>query len=378
MTGIDLTKLQAKKISPKNGFNKNIFEFLNKDISFGDNFPDKKKESFYLEVSILLNAGVDIKTTLELVADEQEKKKDKILFEKIKDDVIQGVTLSEALKNTGKFSPYEYFSLQIGEESGKITTVLNELAEFYKNKIKQRRQVISALTYPAIVLCTSLGAVFFMMNFIVPMFADIFKRFGGDLPVITATIIQISQVLKEYFLMIFIIFIGIIGLIYSQRKKTWFRKFSSTVIIKLPIVGTIIRKIYLARFCHSMTLLIGSKIPILRALSLTEKMVGFYLIANSIPSLEKQILQGKTLHESLNIFPIYDKRMISLLKVGEEVNQLEMFFDKIAKQYSEDVEHQTTLISSMIEPFMIIFLGLIVGVILIAMYLPLFQLSSTF
>jgi type IV pilus assembly protein PilC len=378
MSGIDFDKL-VKKNAPKTTVKTGSFmEILNRDIKlFGSTLSDKKKEEFYLELHILLTAGVDIKTTLELVANEQVKERDKELINTIKNNVINGSTLSASIRTTGQFTSYEYYSLQIGEESGKINLVLKELATFYQKKIKQRRQVVSALTYPAIVLFASFGAVLFMMNFIVPMFADIFKRFGGDLPVLTKIILNISNGIRHYFFLVF----GLLSLtgilVYKQRQKPWFRNTSSAIILKMPLFGEMVRKIYLARFCHSMTLLIGAKMPLLRSISLVRQMIDFYPIEVSLESIETYILKGDSLHAALSNYPIYHKRMISLIKVGEEVNQLEGFFDKIAKQYSDDVEYQTTMISSLIEPFMIIFLGLIVGIILIAMYLPLFNLSTT-
>jgi type IV pilus assembly protein PilC len=184
--------------------------------------------------------------------------------------------------------------------------------------------------------------------------------------------------LSDYFYLIVLFFATIFIFVYTQRQKIWFRDYSVRIILKIPLIGEIIRKIYLARFCHSMALLIGSKIPILRAIGLVKQMIGFYPIEISLAKIETDIVQGVALNKSLSEFNIYPRRMISLVKVGEEVNQLESFFGKIAKQYTEDVEHQTGLISSMLEPVMIIFLGVIVGVILIAMYLPLFQLSTTF
>ena len=345
--------------------------------SFKATDPDKKKEEFYLEIYVLCTAGVDIKTALELIADEQAKVKDKEVIEDIKSKVINGSTLSNAINETGHFSSYEYHSLQIGEESGKITFVLKELAGFYQKKIKQRRQIISALTYPSIVLFASCGAIFFMMNFIVPMFADVFKRFGGDLPVLTKVILNISQSISRYFLVMLLSSLGIVYLLYRQRNKDWFRRIGTDILLRLPLFGEMIRKIYLARFCHSMTLLLGSKIPLLRSISLVKQMIGFYPIESSLTTIETYILRGDPLHSALSHFPIYHRKMISLVKVGEEVNQLDGFFDKIAKQYMDDVEYKTSMISSLIEPFMIIFLGLIVGIILIAMYLPLFNLSNT-
>ncbi|MDF2456908.1 MAG: type secretory pathway, component PulF [Cytophagaceae bacterium] len=380
---VDLSKIgdKVKKQQPNdsNKETKGMFDFLNKDIQlFGSGLSDKKKEAFYHEFTILLTAGVDIRSVLDLIAMEQTSPKDKELFESLKQKIIDGSTLSDAIRDSGKFSPYEFFSIQIGEESGKLPLVLKELAEYYQTNIKLRRQVVSALTYPSIVLFTSFGAIFFMLNFIVPMFADIFKRFGGDLPYITALIVRLSDMLSDYFYLIVLFFVTIFVFVYTQRRKIWFRDYSVRIILKIPLIGEIIRKIYLARFCHSMALLIGSKIPILRAIGLVKQMIGFYPIEISLTKIETDIVQGVALNKSLSEFDIYPRRMISLVKVGEEVNQLESFFGKIAKQYTEDVEHQTGLISSMLEPVMIIFLGVIVGVILIAMYLPLFQLSTTF
>ncbi len=379
MAGIDLKTLQKTAAPPAKEEGGGFLDFLNRDISFtGNSLSDKKKEAFYHELGILFSAGVDIKSSMELIEEEQVKAKEKALFCTIREQIISGGSLSQALLSTGKFSQYEYHSIQIGEETGKLSLVLKELARFYQNKIKQQRQIVSALSYPVLVLSTSLGAIFFMINYIVPMFADIFKRFGGDLPWITAFILSISQAISSYFYLFLLILASCAVVFYTQREKDWFRRLVSMAILKIPFIGEMVRKIYLARFCHSMTLLIGSKIPLVRALSLVKQMIGFYPLEESISQIEHDILHGGALHQSMAHFPIYHKRMVSLVKVGEEVNQLEMFFDKIGKQYTEDVEHQTSVISSLMEPLMIIFLGLIVGVILIAMYLPLFKLSSTF
>ncbi len=380
MSGIDISKFKTS-VRPvkKEKSGQGILDFLNKDISLsGSRLKDVQRESFYMELSILLEAGVDIKSAFELIATEQRKPSLQKLFHSIKDFVIAGGTLSEALRQTGAFSNYEYFSVQIGEETGKIITVLNDLAAFYKNKTRQRRQIIGALTYPAIVLLTSFGAIFFMLNFIVPMFSDIFKRFGGKLPYITQSIIHVSNFLKANGYIILLVMIALVIFVVSQAKKQWFRRYGAVLAMRLPVVGTLVKKIYLTRFCYSMTLLIAARIPILRALQMVKQMIGFYPIEASLDQVSEQVMQGNSLHKSLSAFTVYPPRMISLIKVGEEVNQLELFFSQIAEQYSREIEHQSSVMSSLIEPFIILILGLIVGLILIAMYLPLFQLSTVF
>lgn len=379
---IDLASIrtQPNNTSGKQKEEKGMFDFLNKDIQLGSSgITDLKKEHFYSELNILFGAGIDIKTALELIEAEQTKESDRKLFTKIREAVVNGSSLSNAMKDTGQFSPYEYYSLSIGEESGKLPEVLVELSSFFAKNIKQKRLVVGALTYPAIVFSVSIGAIFFMMNFIVPMFTDVFKRFkGGKLPYITQLIIDISNAMSAYSLYVFVGIAAFVSFLYSQRNQIWYRKLSSSLVLKSPIAGDIVQKVFLARFCHSMGLLIGAKTPMIDAIRLVKKMIGFYPIEHSLDIVEEKIFKGESLNASLSEFPIYNKRMISLVKVAEEVNQLDTIFNQLAEQYSNEVEHQTGLIGSLIEPFMIIFLGLMVAVILVSMYLPLFQLSSSF
>jgi len=381
MPSIDLSRYESKK-SPKPSKadeGGGLLAFMNKDISFGSKeLSDKKKEYLYLELSSLLQAGINLKSSFELIMADQQKEKDKELYKSIQDAVLKGVTFSQALQQTGKFSLYEVFSLQIGEETGKIIEVLQDLAKFYHNKIKQRRKITSALTYPCVVLSTSMGAVFFMLKFVVPMFGDVFKRFGGKLPWITEKIIGVSNAMEHNFTRFLVLVVSIAVFIFVTRKKEGFRRIYYSILLKIPLVGNLVQKIYLARFCNSMRLLINAKLPLLRAIALSRQMIGYYPVESSLQKVEDDIMKGKSLHQSLQQFSIYPSKMIQLVKVGEETNQMDYFFAKISEQYIEEVEYKTSTLSSMMEPLIIIFLGLIVGVILISMYLPLFQMSNSF
>ncbi|NHA02490.1 type II secretion system F family protein [Mucilaginibacter sp. HC2] len=383
MPTIDLSRYEKKKATPptpqKNDNGGGLLALLNKDISFGSKeLSDKKKEFLYLELSSLLQAGINLKSSFELITASQEKEKDKQLFQDIQEKVLQGISFSKALEKTGKFSVYEIFSLEIGEETGKLTEVLQDLAKFYQNKVKQRRKIISSLSYPCIVMCTSMGAVFFMLEFVVPMFSDVFTRFGGQLPWITAKIISISKAMESNFLPAILFLASIAGFFWYVRKTERFRKVFSGLLLKIPVAGNLVQKIYLARFCNSMRLLISAHIPLLRAISLSRQMIGYYPIESSLQKVEDDILQGHALHQSLERFSIYPAKMIMLLKIGEESNKLDYFFARISEQYIDEVEYQTTTLSSMMEPLIVVFLGLIVGTILIAMYLPMFQMSNSF
>jgi len=382
MPSIDISRYQGKKpvkVKASEPQENRLLELLNRDISFGNNeLSDKKKEYLYLELSSLLQAGINLKSSFELIMADQQKEKDRKLFNGIQQAVLGGTTFAQALKATKKFSLYEVYSLQIGEETGKLIEVLKDLAKYYQNKIKQRRKIVGALTYPCIVLSSSLGAVFFMLKFIVPMFGEVFKRFGGHLPWITEKIINISEALENNFFRVFVV-LALLGVfMFAMRKTQAFRMWSARILLRIPIVGNLVQKIYLARFCNSMRLLISARLPLLRAIALIRQMIDFYPIESSLQQVEDEIMKGKTLHQSLQQFPIYPSKMIQLIKVGEETNQLDYFFAKISEQYVEEVEYKTTTLSSAMEPLIIIFLGLIVGVILVSMYLPLFQMSNSF
>ena len=380
MQGIDIKKLgnTADRSSIKDEPNNDVWKFLNKEIQLFNGISSKTKESFYHELAMLLNAGVDLKAALDLIVVEQKKEPNRKLLENIRASILKGESLFGALKEQQGFTPYEYYSIQIGEETGRLVHVLENLAQYFKKQIKQQRQITGAMMYPVIVTCTSFGAVFFMLNFIVPMFADIFGRTNSELPAITQFIVNASSFLKSASLPLIIISSITISFLYTQRKKERFRNILSLLVLRFPLFGEMVRKIYLGRFCNSMALLTSAKVPLLRAIQLSKQMAGFYPIERSLVKIEDFILHGQSLHSSLAEFKVYDTKMISLIKVGEEVNELSAFFEKIAQQYSEDVEHQSALLSSIMEPFIIIFLGLFVGIILIAMYLPLFQLGNGF
>lgn len=354
-----------------------VMELLNRDIKlFGSSFGDKKKEKFYSELQTLLNAGVDIKTVLEIIEQSQAKEDDQALIQSIRESIVKGNLLNEALRESGKFTDYEVNSIKIGEESGKLSEVLYSLQTYFERQIEQKRLVINAISYPAIVLFTSFGAVFFLMRFVVPMFKDLFKRFNTDLPTVTQWVLGVSEFLTNYFWLILLVVAASAITLISQRKQEWYMRLTSSILLRVPFFGELVRKIHLAKFCQSLGLLISAKTPVVRSLTLTKGMVDFYPIASAIDEIEREVTMGVPLNQCLAKYPVFDKKMLALLKVGEEANQLDKMFDKLYKQYSDEARHQLNLIGTIVEPVMIVFLGGIVAIILVAMYLPLFKLSS--
>jgi type IV pilus assembly protein PilC len=284
---------------------------------------------------------------------------------------------SESLKVLPQFSDYEYYSIRIGEESGTLIKVLKGLSSFYSQKVNQKRTVIGALTYPGVILVTALLAITFMLVYMVPLFEDVFKRIGGDLPWLTQIILNVSESFSTYFSG-FLILIGILfstHLIYKKRE--WYMALYFFVLLRIPIVGNLIIESNILRASQSLGLLLESRVPLTEALSLTRKMLVFYPIQQALRSVEKQIYQGRSLHEGMSDHSIFSARLVSLIKVGEESNQLAMILNKFALQKETELQHKAKILGNVIEPLIIVFLGFFVAVILIAMYLPMFQLSTS-
>jgi len=354
-----------------------IDKLLQKEIIvFKKPFSNKIKEDFYVELSVLLKAGVGLKEALELIENSLKKKQAKAIVGNLSQQIVSGLSLSEALQQEPHFSSYEYHSVQIGEETGTLDLVFEQLGSFYIKKNEQRRNLINALTYPIIILCTAILVVIFMLNFVVPMFQDIFKQQNVELPGITKFIIGASEFIQQHGLLLFL---GFIAALISQsyfNKKEWWKRYKSKLQLKIPFFGNFIKTIYLAQFTQAVSLLTASKVPMLNSINLVRKMIDFYPLQSALQDVEENLLKGESLSSSLQQHSFFEPKMIALVKVAEETNQNEYIFQRLNDQYNNQIQQQSKLFSTVLEPLIIIVIGGLVGIILIAMYLPMFKLSS--
>lgn len=355
-----------------------FWSFMNQDIEFFEpKFGIKKKLVLYGQLETLLSSGLDIQASLELIEQSFKKQKDQEVVQQLNKAIVSGKSFSESMEEVKHFSIYERYSIQIGEETGRLAFVLKDLSSFFEKTLSYQRQLMGALAYPIFVLSFSLLAVLFLLRYLVPMFSGIYGRFKQELPTLTQMVVQLSDwiaILMPYFL------VGLLCCIvvaYSQRKKTWFRKITGWILLKIPLFGKIIQKVYLARFCQAMALLLVSGVPLLNAIKLVRQMIDFYPIGVSLEYTEQQVFQGAQLHETLANFSFYPAQALALIKVGEESGKLHLMFERLGTQYTNEVDQQTAVIGSLIEPILIVFLGSIVAVILVAMYLPLFKMSTS-
>ncbi|MDG5490649.1 type II secretion system F family protein [Psychroserpens sp. SPM9] len=357
--------------------NNSIESILNKEIVvLKKPFSNKIKEAFYSELSVLLNAGINLKQSLELIINSQKNKKTKIILEAILKAIVNGQSFSEAIKPYKDFSDYEYHSIKIGEETGTMSKIAQQLGDFYAKKNEQRRQLISALTYPTIILTTAILVVIFMLQFVVPMFQDIFKQQNVELPAITQFVVNLSNTIQNYGWLILLLIFSFILTNMVVRKKYWYKRIKDRTLIRIPFIGKFLKTMYLSQFTQSMMLLTASKLPIVSSVGLVKKMIDFYPLTTALDDVEKHIVQGHSFSNSLSNHDLFDDRMITLVKVSEETNQTEYIFTKLNTIYAAKVQNSSKMLSTLLEPFIIIFIGVFVGFILIAMYLPMFRLSS--
>ncbi len=365
---IDLTKYKSEATTKK--------DFEIKSFNVSKKLSDKKKEVFYRELGMLLKSGVDFKKSLEILSHQAKSKLEQNIILEIKEKVVLGKSICEAMMATNQFSPYEYYSIQIGEETRKLEEVLAELQKFFNRKIQMRRQVISVLTYPAIVMLVTISVLYFMLNKVVPMFSSVFRQFGSELPKSTQMIIKISNHSGTIFLSLMIFIVGLVVFHYAFRENEKYRDVTSAMVMRIPYFGALIKKIYISRFCQSMGLLTSSKTSLITSLTLTSKMINFYPIEKSIKIVKEDVTRGLSLTDSLKKHAVYENKMVSMVEVAEQVNQLDIMFERLTEQYNEEINHQTKMIGVILEPMIIIFIGVIVGIIMISMYAPMFDLSK--
>lgn len=339
-------------------------------------FTDKQKEDFYREFSTLIKSGIDFNQALNILTEQQKSKFLKAIYKSINEQVIKGKPLHEAIQSYTYFTPYEYFSIKIGEETKRLPDIFDQLQKYYQRKIKMKRQVISVLAYPVFVLLITFAVLYFMLNFVVPMFTTVFQQFGKELPGITKFIINVSEHFNTFVTISFgvLILVFILHSIFKNNEK--YQSFRSKIILKIPFFGTLLKKIYLARFCQSFGLLLSAKTPLISSLELTQKMISFYPLKKAIEEIKADILKGDTLANGLKKHSIFTPKIVSLTTIGEQINELDKIYDDLAQQYNDDIEHSTKMIGTILEPVMIIIIGSIVGFIMIAMYSPIFNLSK--
>lgn len=354
-----------------------LSEFWQKDISLQTKFSIKDKERFFTETGMLLAAGVDLQTSLELsIEGANNNKKLQKIYSQINTLVTSGSSLADAMDHTHKFNNFDKYSIAIGENTGELHSVFKQLQQYYTKRIAQQRKIAGAMSYPIIILLTTIGAVMFMLKFVVPMFAQTLLQFGGELPAITRFIIALSDSFSEYFFVVLIICAIIGAYLYANRNNDVIRKHTANILLNIPVWGKLMKKVHLAQFTASMSLLLAARVNIYESIELTEKMTRFYPIQHALKKAKEGLSSGNSFYDSVKVEPIFDHKITALIKIGEEINQLDVIFEQLSIQMQQEIDYQSNVLITVLEPLMILFLAVVIGIILIAMYLPMFKLGS--
>lgn len=333
---------------------------------------------FARQLGTLLNAGVPLLRSLTVLGRQIECVSLREAVEKVKNDIQEGSTLRDAVdKHPKVFSKFWVNLVGTGEASGQLPSVLEQIAQYFESSGELQRKVVSALMYPAILITVSIGSIFVFVLKIVPVFAEMFKGFNIELPGITKMVVLASDVLKKIF-MPSIITIPIIGFLFvrfikTDKGKMLFDRFR----LMMPVFGNLFRNIAIASFTRGLGTMIASGVPILYALEIVTKTVGNRVIEEALESVKDSVQEGKTIAEPLEQSNIFPPMVVLMVSVGEETGELADMLVHIAKFYEERVTMVVERLSSLLEPFLLIFMGVVIGFLVIAMFMPIFKLATS-
>jgi type IV pilus assembly protein PilC len=374
-----LARLRGMQIQPIPEKIKEKSSFLNINIAFGG-IPTRDLVVFTRQLSTMIDAGLPLVRSLEVIREQQPNAAFKIIIGKVKEDVEGGSTFADALEKHPKAFDTLYSNLaRAGESGGVLDVVLQRLATYLEKIEGIKRRVKGAMIYPAVVISVAVIVLAVIMIFVVPTFAELFKDLGTTLPSLTQTIVSISNWLKSNIIYILIaIVIMIIGVSSLYTKSLKARRLFDGFLLKLWLIGTLILKTVIARFCRTLATLTAGGLPILDGLEITAKASGNVVVEEAIMDARKSVSEGQLLAEPLATRPkIFPPMVVQMISVGEQTGNLDDMLNKIADFYEDEVDVAVAALMSALEPAMIFFLGCTVGVIVVAMYLPMFKLVAT-
>ncbi|HEY6138668.1 MAG TPA: type II secretion system F family protein [Thermoanaerobaculia bacterium] len=344
---------------------------------FGGKVPPQLIAIFTRQFSVMIDAGLPLVQCLEILGSQQENKVFKRALIQIRQDVESGSNLADAMRKHPKiFNDLFTNMVAAGEAGGILDTILQRLSGYIEKAVKLNSQVKSAMIYPVAVISIACIVVAVILWKVIPVFAALFTSLGAQLPLPTRIVIALSNFIASYW---WIIAIVIGGGIYALRRYHETYKGKRVIdgfMLKLPIVGILLRKIAVARFCRTLSTLTASGVPILDGLTITARTAGNSIIEDAIMATRKSVEEGKTISEPLGDTDVFPSMVVQMIAVGEQTGALDTMLSKIADFYEDEVDVAVAGLMKLLEPVLIAFLGVAIGGIVIAMYMPMFSLIS--
>jgi len=332
---------------------------------------------FTRQFATMIDAGLPLVQCLEILASQQPHEFFKETILKVKSDVESGSTFADALrKHPIVFNELFCNLIAAGETGGILDTILNRLATYIEKAMNLKKKVKGAMVYPAVVLSVALVVVAGLLLFVIPVFQKMFADMGGTLPTFTQLIINLSEFLRRYFLLVAALLIAL-GIIFRRYYKTeGGRATVDDYLLRLPIFGSLIRKVAIAKFTRTLSTMLSSGVPILEGLDIVARTSGNKTIETAIIKTKMSIGEGKTISEPLGASGVFPPMVVQMISVGESTGALDSMLSKIADFYDDEVDVAVAALTSMLEPLLMVFLGGAIGALVIAMYLPIFQMAS--
>ena len=344
--------------------------------TFGAGVNAKELAIFTRQFSVMIDAGLPLVQCLEILASQQENKTFQKVLVNTRSAVEGGTTLSAAMKQSPKvFDPLYTNMVEAGETGGILDTILQRLSTYIEKNVKLQRAVKSALVYPIGVLTVAGGVIILLLWKVVPIFATLFAGLGVSLPLPTRIVMSLSNLIGSWFGFLFLV--AIVAGVFAL--KAWYgtpggRLILDKLILKLPVLGILMRKIAVARFTRTLGTLISSGVPILEGLDITARTAGNAVVEQALLKVRRSLEEGKSLTEPLKDSQVFPGMVTQMIAVGEQTGAMDAMLQKIADFYEEEVDAAVKDLLTALEPVMIVFLGIVVGGVVISMYLPLFSL----
>ena len=325
----------------------------------------------------MLEAGLPLVTALEALQDQTDDPVFAIIIRDVRTDVSSGTSFSEACAKFPKAFPNLFLSMsEAGEASGGLAEILAKTAIYFNDSVKLAKQVKSAMTYPIAVITLAIGLVTVLLVKVIPVFAEMFTGFGAELPKPTQFVIDLSDFLGSYILYI----LASMALIYYSLGKFFAtpkgRVIRDNLVRRVPVLGELNRKINLSRFCRTYSILLRSGVPILRTLEIVSRASNNVFVEDACNQITRNISQGGQVSETIAAIPYFPPMLKHMSKAGEQTGNIDGMMNKVSDFYDNEIESLVGALTSLMEPLLIVFLGVVIGGIVMAMFMPIFQLSS--
>jgi type IV pilus assembly protein PilC len=344
---------------------------------FGESVKPKDISLFTRQFAIMIDAGLPIVQCLEILTEQSSSKLLRNTIHTIKKDVEGGATLANSLRKHSKIFDDLYVNMvEAGETGGVLNTILNRIALFIEKASRLKKKVKGAMIYPCSIVAVAVIVVAILLIFVIPVFAELFGSMGKALPAPTQITINISNWFIAYWLYMSLGIAGVVASIRIYYQTPQGRMKIDAVLLRLPIFGDLLRKVAVARFSENMSILLTSGVPILDGLAITARTAGNKVVEKAIMDSRISISQGKTVAEPLRESKIFPPMVCQMVAIGENTGGLDTMLKKIGEFYEEEVDDAVANLTALMEPLIMVVLGVILGGLVISMYLPIFQMGS--